>query len=461
MKKLFLSLVVLMIAGLQTVSAQGFRVYKSDGTVAQFSLRTDSIVFYDGIGSDSDFGPFTPVNSLIEGKWYKNHNETVTFCVDGTTNYIADGTYKFLPYQGEVLVYDSSKKLKHILRIYDVTAEELVVGTLGSTSFSVWTATRPSQLVTSITLNETSLSLSLNETKDLTATVLPEDADNKEVSWTSSDNAVAIVSKLDGKVEAKGYGTCTITCAAKDGSGLKATCEVTVKQVISGHDYVEIGGLKWATMNVGATTVAGDYTTCCGDYFAWGETEPRYMTIKMQPFDRYRQAWFTWKNGYGSGYDEPYPDYIGGTLDAEHDAATANWGGSWRTPMNDEFKALLKACTGNEAWSQETQELINTITTGGIYSLSETQTIEPDYTGTAGLLFVSASDISKRVFFPLCGRVFGTDLDFCGVSSLYWSSSLYTSDTNNAYYLYINGSAVNLSKYNVRYGGFLVRPVSD
>ena len=40
-------ILLLMLAGLQTAWAQGFRVYKSDGTVAQFSLRTDSIVFYE------------------------------------------------------------------------------------------------------------------------------------------------------------------------------------------------------------------------------------------------------------------------------------------------------------------------------------------------------------------------------------------------------------------------------
>ena len=39
---------LLVVAGVQTAAAQGFRVYKSDGTIMQFSLRTDSIVFYDG-----------------------------------------------------------------------------------------------------------------------------------------------------------------------------------------------------------------------------------------------------------------------------------------------------------------------------------------------------------------------------------------------------------------------------
>ena len=48
---------------------------------------------------------------------------------------------------------------------------------------------------------------------------------------------------------------------------------------IHGHDYVEIGGKKWATMNVGATTVAGSPETAYGDYYAWGETVTYYTKV--------------------------------------------------------------------------------------------------------------------------------------------------------------------------------------
>ena len=225
--KSILAALLLMVAGLQTAWGQGFRVYKSDGTIMQFSLRTDSIVFYDGIGTDVDFGPFTPVNQCIVGTWYKSHSESVTFREDGTTDYISGGTYQFLPYQGEVLIYNSAKKLKQILRIHNVTAEELVVSTLGSSSFSVWSTTQPPQLVTSITLSETSLCLQPNNAKLLSATVLPEDADNKEVVWKSSNEAVATL-PAPGLVLAVANGTCTITCSATDGSGMKAECQVTV-----------------------------------------------------------------------------------------------------------------------------------------------------------------------------------------------------------------------------------------
>ena len=455
--KSILAILLLAAAGLQTAWGQGFRVYKSDGNIIQFSLRTDSIVFYDGIGSDQDFGPFTPVNQMIAGTWYKSKSETITFNEDGTTDYVEGATYKFLPYQGEVLVYDSSKKLRQILRVHNISEEELVVSTFGAATFSVWTSTQPPQLVTSITISPATLSLQPNETSTLTATVLPSDAENKEVEWTSSDEAVAEVS-ADGYITAKAEGTCTITATAKDGSGVKAECQVMVKQPsINGHEYVEIGGLKWATMNVGATTVAGSYATCYGDYYAWGETQPRYASITRSDSG---SASFTWRNGYGSGYSSHnYPTYTGTTLDASHDAARANWGGTWRTPKREDFMALAKACSGSDGNYQAPIELTSTITWGGIYWLSSTQTIESAYTGVAGLLFVSASDISKRVFFPAAGIVYDTSLDYGG--SYYWSSSLYTSDTDDAYYLSFYSSYLTPSNYYNRYLGLTVRPVSD
>ena len=63
----------------------------------------------------------------------------------------------------------------------------------------------------------------------LTATVLPANATNKSVKWESSNPAVATVS-ADGLVTGvAGGGWCTITCTAMDGSGVSATCTVSVE----------------------------------------------------------------------------------------------------------------------------------------------------------------------------------------------------------------------------------------
>ncbi len=81
--------------------------------------------------------------------------------------------------------------------------------------------------VTGVSLDKTSVSFTeAGKTETLTATVAPENADNKSVTWTSSDNAVATVA--DGVVTAVGNGTATITVTTTDG-GYSATCTVTVE----------------------------------------------------------------------------------------------------------------------------------------------------------------------------------------------------------------------------------------
>ena len=83
--------------------------------------------------------------------------------------------------------------------------------------------------VAKITLNKTTASVGKGKTMQLTATVTPTNATNKAVTWKSSNTKIATVSST-GKVTAKSAGTVTITCTAKDGSGKKATCKVTVTE---------------------------------------------------------------------------------------------------------------------------------------------------------------------------------------------------------------------------------------
>lgn len=82
-------------------------------------------------------------------------------------------------------------------------------------------------LVTSISLNKNTLSLSVNDQETLVATVSPSNATNKSLYWGTSNSSVASVSQ-SGKVTAVGPGTCIITAYASDGSQKSATCSVTV-----------------------------------------------------------------------------------------------------------------------------------------------------------------------------------------------------------------------------------------
>ena len=81
--------------------------------------------------------------------------------------------------------------------------------------------------VSQITLNKAETSISVGNSETLTATVAPENAANKALTWASSDEDVATVAP-DGTVTAVKAGAATITATAADGSGKSATCTVTV-----------------------------------------------------------------------------------------------------------------------------------------------------------------------------------------------------------------------------------------
>ena len=128
--------------------------------------------------------------------------------------------------------------------------------------------------VTGVELDVTELELEVGQTAVLTATVLPEDATDKSVTWLSSAPEIVSVDE-DGNVQGLAVGDAVITVTTTDG-GKTAECIVTVPHTINGHEYVDLGlSVKWATCNVGAEN-PWDY----GDYFAWGETEVKRNTPK-------------------------------------------------------------------------------------------------------------------------------------------------------------------------------------
>ena len=83
-------------------------------------------------------------------------------------------------------------------------------------------------LIASITINgNTTEPLTVGDTLQLSATVLPDNATDKSVTWSSSNASVATISST-GLVTAKGEGTTTIICKANDESGVQDSCVVTV-----------------------------------------------------------------------------------------------------------------------------------------------------------------------------------------------------------------------------------------
>ena len=156
----------------------------------------------------------------------KNGDETITYNVyKGTTT-------------------DAANKLAADSTVTEFTADNLEPETLtfakinkddvkyagdytGSLTFNI-AVESASTPVTAITLNktETTIVKGSDETLSVTA-VTPDNATDKTVTWSSDEESVATVD-ADGKVTAVAAGTANITATANDGSGVTATCVVTV-----------------------------------------------------------------------------------------------------------------------------------------------------------------------------------------------------------------------------------------
>ncbi len=105
-------------------------------------------------------------------------------------------------------------------KVYEVGTKQVV------TDAVTYTVTYEKILVTKITLDSTSETLTVGDNTTLTATVTPDDAFDTSVQWSTNNAKVATVT--DGTVTAVAAGIAEITATAKDGSGVKATCRITV-----------------------------------------------------------------------------------------------------------------------------------------------------------------------------------------------------------------------------------------
>ncbi len=159
------------------------------------------------------------------------------------------------------------------------------------------------------------------------------------------------------------------------------------------YDYVDLGlpsGTKWATYNVGASS-----PTEYGDYFAWGETKPKEYysgsTYKWCVGSYHRTTKYCADSRYCVVDDNKT------VLDAEDDAATANWGSAWRMPTREEIEELRDGCSWK--WVEDFNG-----------------------SGVNGRLGTSKKN-GSTIFLPAAGSN-NSGLAQAGSSGRYWSSSL-------------------------------------
>ena len=189
----------------------------------------------------------------------------------------------------------------------------------------------------------------------------------------------------------------------------------------NGHVYVDLGlSVKWATCNVGANAPE-EY----GDYFAWGETQPK---------DYYDWSTYKWCNGSYNNLTKYCKDSDYGTIDNKtvlnlaDDAAHANWGGAWRMPTLEEQRELQDNCT----WTWTKVNGVNGYTV----------------TGPNG----------NSIFLPAAGYRYNSALLTAGSHGIFWSSSLYADISVTANDLGFISNYVGCGGFD-RCGGLSVRPV--
>ena len=191
--------------------------------------------------------------------------------------------------------------------------------------------------------------------------------------------------------------------------------------IMLGAQAVDLGlSVKWAICNVGANRPE-EY----GDYFAWGEVKPKSV------YD-----WSTYKYCNGSAntltkYNNSDSRYgrvdNKTTLDAQDDAATANWGGAWCMPTKAEQDELRTKCK----WVWTTLNRVNGY-----------KVIGPN---------------GNSIFLPAVGFENGSSLNFAGALGSYLSSSLYTT-SYRIYYVYFSSNGMDCFGC-YRSNGNSIRPV--
>ena len=192
-------------------------------------------------------------------------------------------------------------------------------------------------------------------------------------------------------------------------------------------EAIDLGlSVMWSSMNIGATSPEG-----YGDYFAWGETQPKSV---------YNYNTYKWCQGKQNTMTKYCCDSEFGFVDNKSileevdDAATVIWGSSWRTPTIDELSELNTLCD----WTWTTQN--------GIKGFR--------VTGPNG----------NSIFLPASGSINYsgnyTKVTNAGTRGAVWSSSLYE-DNNDAYVCSYEQSLHGTHFFSGRFCGLTIRPVRD
>ena len=338
-------------------------------------------------------------------------NSGSTWTIKSGVNGILFGTAPnqiFLPAAGHLFSFAGSEVRYWSSTQYDSYLVYYLYGTSVSVNFrtygqSVRCVSDEYLPVTSVSLDKNSTSLTIGKTEQLTATVLQDNATNKNVTWSSDNPIVAEVSQ-SGLITAKEVGTATITVTSEDGNKT-ATCAVEVRAAKTEDEGVVIDGVRWATCNVDAPGTFADTPELPGMFYQWNR----------------KTAWAA--TGSVSEWNSSMPS--GTSWEKDNDPCPAGW----RVPTQGELQSL-------------------------VYSDSTWITIS----GVKGRLFGTAPN---QIFLPAAGYLDDSSGQPYSAGSFgsYWSSTPFLEDTS-AYYLSLYSGNSRMNFY-LRKRGLCIRCVAE
>ena len=234
------------------------------------------------------------------------------------------------------------------------------------------------QPVTSISLNRTSLTMDALDTYQLTATAYPTTAVNREVTWSSSDSAIASVDE-NGLVTAHKKGTVTIKATAKDGSNISNSCKVTVSN--NGYEVSKVSEFE----------CNHPYSNNCSDIWVYTVKGATYLDLV-----------FDAKTNIEEDFDFLYIYDANGSLIGKY-TGTSLAGETIRVP-GDTAKIKLISDEAGSTWGFRVTEVKKDAAEGGIkgdingdgsITAADMQRLYNHLNGTALLKDASIADLNE------------------------------------------------------------------
>lgn len=296
--------------------------------------------------------------------------------------------------------------------------------------------------VTGVTLNKTELSLKEGADETLKATVAPENATNKAVSWSSDHPEYATVDG-NGKVTAVAEGTAVITVTTTDG-GFTATCTVTVTKEATPPS----GELKYTLLKVDDVTLE-DGSTLSADLSALGITVASFgktAAVSPEPEKAYTSA-FNGETISATKYISTQGGIkgnIGIKVEAKEDLVIYVY--AYNTGSDERYLALYDNADNNSSFVAETNQSVGNNTCSALSAVKfEVKSGETKYIGSTG----------SSVLFYAIGVVTGGNVTETTASSVEATAATCEEAGNQAYTVsnygryYLSGSNTAVSYLGV------------